>query len=379
MQTLPGYRRDFPPELIHKLSSEKNISIVLEHGYGADLGYKEKEYYHVNVSFKDRLSVFSQSNIVVILTAPSESEIRVMKKGSTLVSMLHYPTHPERNSLMKKLQLNAISLDSLEDFENRRMVQDLKNTAWNGITEGFKQLRKKMGEKLWFQPRRKPITVMLIGFGEVGKNASEAALKMGKTDFINELMSKEGNAQVNVIPISRIHTETNSYISFIDSRPIGNGGSPHMIVDATQRKDNTKTIVPKKVIGLLPPECIIVDLTADKYESSGVVKGIEGIPTGSEKKFVFEPNDEAWEDKNEIPSEYQLPEKLRRTVVSHYAWPSYGDVQNRIENMKKYSIQIYPVLKTLINNKKTPAKKSFSQNLWDIEEAIKNASLQSFK
>jgi len=59
------------------------------------------------------------------------------------------------------------------------------------------------------------------------------------------------------------------------------------------------------------------------------------------------PQDSAWEDEKQVPKKYQLPIESRRTVISHYAWPSCGTVADRRRSMEKYGTQIYPVIISL--------------------------------
>lgn len=376
MITVPGLRRDFPPSFIGSIGKNTSITILLEKGYGEDLGFIEEQYRAKNVTFTNREQCFQNAEIVVSLTAPAHSEILMMKERAILVSMLHFPTHPERNALMREAGIRAVSIDSLVDFEGRRMVQDLKNTAWNAITVGFQQLHKQMGDDWWFSSSRENITIMLLGFGEVGKHAAEAAMKKGKTTYIQQLKDRNGNTIVNVVPMISEHTQNNVHDNMIISSSLFKDGKPHMVVDTTQRRDNKRHIMTRESISKLPPECIIVDVSADQYDTTGVVKGIEGIPTGNETQYIFEPGDKAWKDNSLIPKQYQLDPQMQRTVVSHYAWPSYGTVENRIQNMNKYAVQLYPFILSLISN--NPLEENPASEFWDIEKAIRDASLASF-
>ena len=348
MVAIPAFHRDFSPAFIIKLTKLENVSIVLEKDYGTDLNYLTKNYIRKNVSFLSREKLLKSADMIVVLTAPNLEDIKLMKRGSILVSMLHVETHPGRNALMKKLGIKPISLDGLQDTEGRRIIQDLKNTAWQGVTQAYKQLYKKMGQKWWFSPTREPISIMVLGFGEVGKYATEAAIKMGRTKLLRQLIQRKSNSTVNIYPFVSSHAaDLKIYSKAIISKSLFDGGKPHIVIDATKRADYSKHILSEDIITKLPKECVILDLSADKYEDNKTLKGIQGIPTGSEKKQVFMPQDSAWEDEKQVPKKYQLPIESRRTVISHYAWPSCGTVADRRRSMEKYGTQIYPVIISL--------------------------------
>jgi alanine dehydrogenase len=115
-----------------------------------------------------------------------------------------------------------------------------------------------------------------------------------------------------------------------------------ILVDATQRPDPSKVVIPNEWIGLMPEHAVIVDLSVDPYNAEATppeVKGIEGIPQGNLDQFVFPPNDPAYERVPDIVSK-----ENRRHVVSCYSWPGIHPK----ECMDLYGNQLRPILRTLI-------------------------------
>ena len=56
-----------------------------------------------------------------------------------------------------------------------------------------------------------------------------------------------------------------------------------ILVDATQRPDSSRPVIPNAWIGWMPRHAVIVDLSVDPYlldDDPPVVRGIEGIPQG---------------------------------------------------------------------------------------------------
>ncbi|MFC1879488.1 alanine dehydrogenase, partial [Chloroflexota bacterium] len=112
-----------------------------------------------------------------------------------------------------------------------------------------------------------------------------------------------------------------------------------ILVDTTQRRDASKTVIPNKWIANLPEHAVLLDLSVDPYEPPEVVKGIEGIPHGSLDQYIFAPDDPVYEL---IPPEIET--NYRRQAISCYSWPG---IHPR-KGMVVYGEQLAPIFQTLI-------------------------------
>ena len=135
-----GERRDFLPKLVADLE-KRGVLVHLEYGYGAGLGLTEEDFLKVapGARFVSYQEVFKQQNVLV-LRCPANEDLKMMEPGSCLISMLHYPTRPQRVELLRSLEIEAVSLDSLKDDSGRRMIENLRSVAWNGLEAGFQVL-----------------------------------------------------------------------------------------------------------------------------------------------------------------------------------------------------------------------------------------------
>ncbi len=344
-----GYRREYPPWVIKSLAEKNNVKILIPEDYGADLGYKHEEYLHKNVEIATQREIFENAEYIVCLTTPSPQEINLMKKGQTLIAFLHYTTHPEKTRLLYEKGIHTISLDDIKDESGKRTVEDLKTTAYNSIKAAIIELRKQLGEEFWFDKKRKPLKFYVVGAGMVGIWAIQALNRFGMMNFQQELVEKGGNPKSITIPLDIFETRDKE---FMNKEVLPNAD---IIVDATFRPkgENTRHVLTGEQLGLLPEHSIICDTAADKYDlsvSPPVVKAFQGIPTGTVEKYVFYPDDPAWENPEIVPKPFQIPIHQRRTVVSSYSWPSYGTNNDRRKNMEHYAQQIYPFLEFLAEN-----------------------------
>lgn len=350
MDLIKGIRRSYPPHLILSLAKANEVLIYLEEGYGEDIGFAESDYLVENVSYKDKFEVFSKSDYIVCITAPSAREIDVMREGQTLLAFLHYNTHDVRNKLFYDRKIHTISLDELIDpSTNRRMVEDLRATNFNAIKAALVGLKESWGDDKWFSPYREHIKAHVMGTGKVGANAINALANFRYTGLRQELV-ENGNCKIEVVALGFRETGDKK---FMNKYVLPNAD---ILVDATYRPDgkNHLHIIDKEQLEILPDNSVICDITADKYDISGeahVVKGIQGIPTGKDQEFmrpIFNRTHNAFTDEAYVPKEYQLTARQIRTSVSSYSWPSFGDNSDRLKNVEIYSKQIKPVLQFLI-------------------------------
>lgn len=333
MQKEPAERRVFLPEFIQFLTT-LNISICLEEGYGSRSGFTFDDYCEGNhaVQMCSRAESFQQ-DMVIVLRSPQREEFSLLKRGSCLVSMLHFTTRPVRVQILRDLEIKAISLDSIVNDQNLRLVENMKAVAWNGLEAAFGTLEKRWPGLVF--PDKEPVQVLVFGTGMVGKHAVDAGTKLGNIERNNQHIQNGGPGTL-VISLGRNVTCNPTLLEKLFRQS-------DILVDASQRRDPTKPLVPNDWLSWLPEHAVIVDLAVDPYTLDAtppVVRGIEGIPQGNLDKYVFQPDDPDWD--HTVPKE--IPSKNRRTVVSCYSWPGIHPEAC----MRHYAIQMEPLIKVLL-------------------------------
>jgi alanine dehydrogenase len=310
MRNEAGEKRVFLPEFAQHLVT-LGAAVFIEEGYGARSGFSFEDYKRANpdIHMCTREEAFQQ-DVALILRSPKPDEFPLVKRGTTLISMLHYPTRPLRVKTLKDLGIKAISLDSIANDNNIRLVENMKSVAWNGLEAAYDCL-----EKLWpglVRPDKKPIKVLILGTGMVGKHAVDAATKLGNIERNSDHIAMQGPGAIaqsvgRNITASKKHMENQFRQADI-------------LVDATQRRDTSQAVIPNDWIAWLPEHSIVVDLAVDPYlldAKPPVVRGIEGIPQGNLDQYIFPPDDPNWD----ILVPDSIPTEHRRTTVTCYSWP----------------------------------------------------------
>jgi len=329
MRNEAGEKRVFLPEFAHYLV-DLGADVYIEEGYGARSGYQFEDYKRAspNIHMCEREEAF-QKDISLILRTPKLEEFALIKRGTILISMLHYPTRPKRVALLKKQDIKAISLDSIVNDNNIRLVENMKAVAWNGLEAAFDWL-----ENIWeglVKPDEQPIQVLIIGTGMVGKHAVDAASKLGNIERNNDHIAANGPGAVALSIGRNISSNAARMKELFQQADI--------LVDATQRRKPSKPVVPNNWIAWLPKHAVLVDLSVDPYTldtNPPVVRGIEGIPQGNLDQYVFAVNDPKWDEL--VPE--SILSKHRRTTVSCYSWPGVHPEAC----MQHYAKQLEPLI-----------------------------------
>ena len=330
-----GERRDFLPSLIADLE-KRGAQVFLEYGYGSGIGFTEVDYLTLapNTKFASHEEVY-QKQIVLVLRCPTNEELGLLQPGTCLISMLHYPTRPQRVANLKSLGIEAISLDLLKDETGRRLIENLRAVAWNGLEVGFQVLHRTYQSPGLESHERSAIQATIVGVGAVGMHAVQAASRYGDIKLWQALAAR-GVPGVQVTAIDYDLTNREEFMKEILSRT-------DILVDATQRPELSQIVIPNEWIGLMPKHAVLVDLSVDPYDCSAnpiEVKGIEGMPQGNLDQYVFMPNDTVYDY---IPKCVSV--KHRRHAVSCYSWPGIHPKQC----MALYGAQVRPILRTIID------------------------------
>ena len=331
----PGERRAFLPRFTTNLA-KLGVHLTLEYGYGSEMGLIEEDYLRLapNIQFASHHAVFQQEYLL-ILRCPTDEDLRLIRAGACLISMLHYPTRPQRVDLLQSLGIEAISLDLVKDDTHRRLVENLRAVGWNGIEAAFKVLQSTYPPPGFGSSERGPIHVTLLGAGAVGAHVVQAAIRYGNLALRDHLASND----IPGVLLTVLDYDTTTHKDIMTSVL----AQTDLLVDATQRPDPSKPVIPNQWISYLPEHAVLLDLSVDPYDCDKdppYIKGIEGIPQGNLDKYIFTPNDPAYDL---LPT--CINSEHRRHAASCYSWPGIYPK----ECMGIYGRQIQPLMRVLIN------------------------------
>lgn len=138
--------------------------IYVERGAGFGVGITNDEYRQAGAHVVSKPSVYS-CPLVVKLREPNESELKLMRPGSTVFSMMHLHNRLNLARLLKRMRINAIAMERVKDHLGERMIEDLHELGYAGMQKAF---------ELWGQPPAKAV-VKIMGSGRISIGAIQAA------------------------------------------------------------------------------------------------------------------------------------------------------------------------------------------------------------
>ncbi len=168
----------------------KGISnVFVEEGAGLGIGVSDEEYKKAKASVVSRKEVYS-CDLVVRLKEPNEEELKLMKPGSSILSMLHLPGQPELKKLLDRYKIDGISMGEIKDSLGRRRIEALEDTGRLGMEKGFElwtRLPASRGEPARQKGNPEKCVVKVMGYGMVAYGAIKAAArKFAKVTILNK-------------------------------------------------------------------------------------------------------------------------------------------------------------------------------------------------
>jgi alanine dehydrogenase len=328
-----GEHRAFLPPLVAFLERVGAREIVLEEGYGQEMGLTLDDYRRASARARGgSLEEALAQDVVLVLRCPREPLLRRLRRGAVLVSMLHYPTRPGRLELMGALGVRGVSLDGVVDDNGRRLVENLEQVAWYGVREAVKALA--AGWPDLERPGRRPVRALTLGAGALAGQAVRAVARYGDPALAARLQASGVSGVEHVVldwDVTRDEEALRRWLAWAD-----------LVIDATARPDPTRVVVPNAWLGLTAPHAVLLDLAADPYlpdREPFAGKAIEGLPHGTLDRWLFSPDDPAW-----AALDPRVPTGQRRTTLSCNAWPG---IEPRA-CMELYGPQIEPVLRVVL-------------------------------
>ena len=162
-----------PPE-IEKLAARHDV--IVEKGAGRGLGIPDKAFMEMGCEIGSRKKVYA-CHLVIRIKEPSFEEIKMMRPGSIIMSMMHLRCRPKLEEALCKQELIAIPLENIKDLFGKRRVEAVEDSGRIGMEYGF---------KLW---KKDPATanIKIMGYGNMAIGAiRSAARKFAKVQILNK-------------------------------------------------------------------------------------------------------------------------------------------------------------------------------------------------
>ena len=183
-ETAPGERRvALVPEALGKLT-QAGLEVLVEAGAGSGALIPDQAYTDAGASVVSAVELYAQSDVILRVQKPSESEVRVMRKGQAVVGFLSPLTDPQTAETLAKQGVTAISLDAIPRTLSRAQSMDALSSQAN--VGGYKAVLIAANAFGRYFPllttaagTAKPANVLILGIGVAGLQAIGTAKRLG--------------------------------------------------------------------------------------------------------------------------------------------------------------------------------------------------------
>ena len=183
-ETAPGERRvALVPEALGKLQAA-GLELLVESGAGAGALIPDQAYADAGATVVSRGDLYAQSDVVLRVQKPSESEVGAMRSGQAVVGFLSPLIDPKTAAALAKQGVTAISLDAIPRTLSRAQSMDALSSQAN--VGGYKAVLIAANAFGRYFPllttaagTAKPANVLILGLGVAGLQAIGTAKRLG--------------------------------------------------------------------------------------------------------------------------------------------------------------------------------------------------------
>ncbi|MBD2792597.1 Re/Si-specific NAD(P)(+) transhydrogenase subunit alpha [Xenorhabdus sp. 42] len=158
------------------------FSVIVETGAGQLASFDDIAYQKAGVEVAEHHQVW-QSDIILKVNAPEDSEIALMKEGATLISFIWPAQNPELMAKLSERKITVMAMDSVPRISRAQSLDALSSMAniagYRAIVEAAHEFGRFFTGQITAAGKVPPAKVMIIGAGVAGLAAIGAAGSLG--------------------------------------------------------------------------------------------------------------------------------------------------------------------------------------------------------
>ena len=183
-EAAPGERRvALVPEALGKLTAA-GLEILIEAGAGSGAQIPDAQFAEAGAKVVPTAELYAQSDVILRVQKPTESEAKILRKGQVLVGLLQPLLDPTLMQTLADGGVTAISLDAIPRTLSRAQTMDALSSQAN--VGGYKAVLLAANAYGRYFPllttaagTAKPANVLILGIGVAGLQAIGTARRLG--------------------------------------------------------------------------------------------------------------------------------------------------------------------------------------------------------
>lgn len=248
--------------------------VLIEKGAGEASNFLDQDYTDAGATIaKNRKDLFSQADLVLAVQTPSDDDLSLMKKGSTLICFLWALQHPELVKKLISLGITALGMDAIPRISRAQNMDALSSMSsiagYKSALMAASELDKYFPMMMTAAGTIPPSKALIMGAGVAGLQAIATCRKLGAVveaydvrPAVKEQVESLGANFVEV-PLEEVSTETKGGYA----KELSNDAQERQrqIMHEHVKKSDvviTTALVPGKPAPLLITEEMVADMQA---------------------------------------------------------------------------------------------------------------------
>ena len=248
--------------------------VLIEKGAGEASNFLDQDYTDAGATIaKNRKDLFSQADLVLAVQTPSDDDLSLMKKGSTLICFLWALQHPKLVKKLISLGITALGMDAIPRISRAQNMDALSSMSsiagYKSALMAASELDKYFPMMMTAAGTIPPSKALIMGAGVAGLQAIATCRKLGAVveaydvrPAVKEQVESLGANFVEV-PLEEVSTETKGGYA----KELSNDAQERQrqIMHEHVKKSDvviTTALVPGKPAPLLITEEMVADMQA---------------------------------------------------------------------------------------------------------------------
>lgn len=164
--------------------------VCIESGAGELANYTDEMYERSGISVLQESQIWD-SDIVICLDAPTDSQLKQMHKGATLIGCLNPGINAEDIQEYSDMGLTAISMDAVPRISRAQSIDARSSmtnlSGYRAVIEAAEALGRSFGGQMTAAGKIDPSRVYVIGVGVAGLSAIGTASSMGADVYATDV------------------------------------------------------------------------------------------------------------------------------------------------------------------------------------------------
>ena len=181
-EILPNERRVALSPAAVKLLTKEGFNVTIERGAGVESKFSDAQFVESGAKIVSRDEVFN-SDIILKVCAPQTEEVKLLKKGSNLISFLYPAQNKDLINQLAEQNVTAFAMDCVPRISRAQVFDALSSMAniagYKAVVEAANNFGRFFTGQITAAGKIPPAKVMVIGGGVAGLSAIGTAKNMG--------------------------------------------------------------------------------------------------------------------------------------------------------------------------------------------------------